>query len=196
MALHEKKFAIITKVFKSHGRDTPVFELKGVLTGKYVRSDSGVESEADNEIFSYSIDRSFEVIAAGLERTVLRFMKGHVWQLNSVSAIATSYHVSNKQKFPVITMKYLLRGLYAAFPENMILWPALDHNLHPKTSHQNSETLNTQNPLAKSTNSKKRLETLNPYSSKNPHPEEIASKGIPKSDIRCHNTQIPLTPGA
>ena len=38
MAIREKMFAIITAVFKRHGGmalDTPVFELKEVLTGKY-----------------------------------------------------------------------------------------------------------------------------------------------------------------
>ena len=38
MAIREKMFAIITEVFKRHGGmalDTPVFELKEVLTGKY-----------------------------------------------------------------------------------------------------------------------------------------------------------------
>jgi Histidyl-tRNA synthetase len=38
MALREKMFAIITRVFKRHGGmelDTPVFELKEVLTGKH-----------------------------------------------------------------------------------------------------------------------------------------------------------------
>jgi histidyl-tRNA synthetase len=38
MAIREKMFSIITAVFKRHGGmalDTPVFELKEVLTGKY-----------------------------------------------------------------------------------------------------------------------------------------------------------------
>ena len=38
MAIREKMFGIITSVFKRHGGmalDTPVFELKEVLTGKY-----------------------------------------------------------------------------------------------------------------------------------------------------------------
>ena len=38
MAIREKMFKIITGVFKRHGGmalDTPVFELKEVLTGKY-----------------------------------------------------------------------------------------------------------------------------------------------------------------
>lgn len=38
MAIREKVFSTITKVFKKHGAvtiDTPVFELKEVLTGKY-----------------------------------------------------------------------------------------------------------------------------------------------------------------
>lgn len=38
MAIREKMFSIITSVFKRHGGmalDTPVFELKEVLTGKY-----------------------------------------------------------------------------------------------------------------------------------------------------------------
>ena len=38
MAIREKMFAIIMNVFKRHGGmalDTPVFELKEVLTGKY-----------------------------------------------------------------------------------------------------------------------------------------------------------------
>ena len=38
MAIREKMFAIISNVFKRHGGmalDTPVFELKEVLTGKY-----------------------------------------------------------------------------------------------------------------------------------------------------------------
>jgi histidyl-tRNA synthetase len=38
MAIRERMFAIITEVFKRHGGmalDTPVFELKEVLTGKY-----------------------------------------------------------------------------------------------------------------------------------------------------------------
>jgi histidyl-tRNA synthetase len=38
MAIREKMFQIITNVFKRHGGmalDTPVFELKEVLTGKY-----------------------------------------------------------------------------------------------------------------------------------------------------------------
>lgn len=38
MAIRERMFKIITEVFKRHGGmalDTPVFELKEVLTGKY-----------------------------------------------------------------------------------------------------------------------------------------------------------------
>lgn len=38
MAIREKVFETVTRVFKRHGAvtiDTPVFELKEVLTGKY-----------------------------------------------------------------------------------------------------------------------------------------------------------------
>lgn len=38
MAVREKTFSIITEVFKRHGAmalDTPVFELRETLTGKY-----------------------------------------------------------------------------------------------------------------------------------------------------------------
>jgi len=52
MANREKMFAIITSVFKRHGGmalDTPVFELKEVLTGK-------PRSNAPRNAFGYSLE--------------------------------------------------------------------------------------------------------------------------------------------
>jgi histidyl-tRNA synthetase len=52
MAIPEKMFAIITSVFKGHGGmalDTPIFELKEVLTGK-------TRSNAPRNAFRYSLE--------------------------------------------------------------------------------------------------------------------------------------------
>src|ERR1700712_4608725 len=63
MAIREKVFSTITSVFKKHGAvtiDTPVFELKEILTGKYGEDSKLIYDLADQggEITSLRYDLS------------------------------------------------------------------------------------------------------------------------------------------
>ena len=83
MAIREKMFSIITAVFKRHGGmalDTPVFELKEVLTGKYGEDSKLIYDLQDQGGELCSLRYDLTVISSAAARAKFRFRLQDGWQ--------------------------------------------------------------------------------------------------------------------
>jgi histidyl-tRNA synthetase len=94
MAIREKMFGIITSVFKRHGGmalDTPVFELKEVLTGKYGE---------DSKLIYDLQDQGGELCSLRYDLTVLGPLSTHMADVGPVRTLACNGELRKCETVP------------------------------------------------------------------------------------------------